>query len=212
VRDGAGVTTTAPRRARRTQAERTAHTRTALLDATLASLVDSGFARTTTTEVARRAGVSLGALSHHFPAKTDLLVAAVGHLLDRRLAEFRISLGEVPGGTDRVDAALDLLWGAFSGPTFVAWVELWVAARTDPELSRAVLAMADGFRSRCRSVLGELLAPGSGPPPAALEQAMDFAFAVMEGAALRGLVRPPDDTPVRILKQVVASLDLPVSS
>ena len=49
---------------RRTQAQRSASTRTALLDATVACLVESGFSATTTTEVTRRAGVSLGALLH----------------------------------------------------------------------------------------------------------------------------------------------------
>ena len=125
-------------RVRRSQSERTAQTRQALLDATLESLTEAGFARTTTTAVAQRAGVSLGALVHHFPAKSDLLAAAVTHVLDRRLAEFRSRMAELPPDADRVDAALDLLWSAFCGPTFVAWVELWVGARTDPELARAV--------------------------------------------------------------------------
>jgi AcrR family transcriptional regulator len=52
---------------RRTQAERREQTRTALLDATVSCLVDLGFSATTTTEVTRRAGVSLGAVMHDFP-------------------------------------------------------------------------------------------------------------------------------------------------
>src|SRR5262249_61236914 len=65
---------------RRTQAQRTAATRAALLEATVDCLVSRGFDGTTTTEVAHRAGVSPGALLHHFPAKAELLCAAVGHL------------------------------------------------------------------------------------------------------------------------------------
>ena len=189
---------------RRTQAQRSATTRQALLDATLDCLTELGFARTTTTEVAHRAGVSLGALVHHFPAKTELLTAAVGHLLDRRLADFRKAMAGADMGTDRLETALDLLWGAFCGPTFVAWVELWVGARTDPELAAAVVAMGDGFRAGCSEAFEELFPADEFPDPAFHERGMGFAFAVMEGTALRALVRPMDDAPVEVLKAIAA--------
>src|SRR5260370_41308098 len=80
---------------RRTQAERTAATRAALLEATLECLVSRGFGGTTTTEVAHRAGVSPGALLHHFPAKADLLCAAVAHLIEVRRAGVPQGLGEL---------------------------------------------------------------------------------------------------------------------
>lgn len=191
---------------RRTQAQRTAQTRQALLDATLDCLTEAGFARTTTTEVCHRAGVSLGALVHHFPAKTDLLAAAVSHLLERRLAEFRSEMSLLTGDVDRLDAALDLLWSAFSGPTFVAWVELWVGARTDPELAAAVLRMGDAFNAEAQELFLELFPAAQWPDSGFLERGLPFAFAVMEGAALRGLVRPPDDTAVQVLKIVAAQL------
>ena len=44
----------------------------------------------------------------------------------------------VPAGADRYAAAIDILWSMVSGPTFYAWLELAVAARTDAELRRAV--------------------------------------------------------------------------
>jgi AcrR family transcriptional regulator len=196
---------------RRTQAQRTAQTRQALLDAALSCLVDLGFARTTTTEVAARAGVSLGALVHHFPAKSELLTATVAHLLERRLAEFRAAVAEADLVEDRMDVVLDLLWTAFSGPTFVAWVELWVGARTDPVLAERVVAMGDAFRAGCREVFDELFPAGRYPSTAFLESGMGFAFAVMEGVALRGLVRPVDLAPVEMLKSVAGRLVRPTA-
>lgn len=197
---------TTTREGRRTQAQRRAQTRGALLDATLECLTDLGFARTTTTVVAQRANVSLGALVHHFPAKSDLLIAAVGHLLDRRLAEFRREMETVPTEADRLDAALDLLWSAFSGSTFVAWVELWVGARTDPELAPAVQSMSDAFSLAAQDLFRTLFPPAEYPDPGFLEHGLPFAFAVMEGAALRGLIRPADDTAVQVLKAVVSQV------
>ena len=196
---------------RRTQAQRTARTRQALLDAALSCLVELGFARTTTTEVAARAGVSLGALVHHFPAKSELLTATVGHLLERRLAEFREAVAGAELAADRMDALLDLLWTAFSGPTFVAWVELWVGARTDPALAASVVAMGDDFRAGCREVFDELFPPERYASAPFLESGMGFAFAVMEGVALRGLVRPVDLAPVEMLKSIAGRLVQPTA-
>src|SRR5437763_3506934 len=124
-----------------TQAERTTVTRTRLLDAALAVLAERGYAGTTTGEVAKRAGVSRGAQLHHFPTKAELLAAAVDHLYARRREEFRAAVAAMPQGVDRIDAAVDLLWSMFSGPTFPAWLELQVASRTDPELRQPEAAL-----------------------------------------------------------------------
>jgi len=191
---------TAPRR---TQAQRSATTRTALLDATVACLVESGFSATTTTEVTRRAGVSLGALLHHFPTKADLLAAAVSHILALRQAEFRTSMSDIPMGADRLDAAIDQLWAGFNSPAFTAWVELWVASRTDPELAVAVRRLSAEFDLSSQEIFRELFPPSEYPDAAFLLQGMKFAFAVMDGVALRGLVlRPVDASPIQLLKDI----------
>src|SRR2546421_9400780 len=111
---------------RRTQAERTATTRAALLAATVDTLVERGYRGTTTSDVARRAGVSYGALLHHYPTKADLLCAAVEHLLDARIAEFRKAMANLPPQTPTREASIDVLWSMFQGPTFTAWLELYV--------------------------------------------------------------------------------------
>ena len=128
------MSTTTPRRTRRTQAERSAATRERLLEATVASLIDSGYAHTTTTAIADRAGVSRGAQMHHFPSKAELVAAAVDYLAERRAEQLRAEAAQLPEGRDRVGRALDLLWESHRGPLFQAALELWVAARTDAEL------------------------------------------------------------------------------
>lgn len=125
-------TVTPPRR--RTQEERTATTRLRLLEATLASLVELGYAGTTTQGIAARAGLSRGAQLHHFPTKESLVVGAVTHLAEKRRAEMRTA---VAAGTS-VRSSLDLLADTFSGPLFLAALELWVAARTEPALRAAL--------------------------------------------------------------------------
>lgn len=175
-------------RVRRTQAERTATTRAALLDATVACLVERGYGRTTTTDVARRAGVSAGALLHHFPTKIDLLCAAVGHLFDQRNEEFRKAMADLTPGVDRTTAAIDLLWSFFSGPTFIAWVELWVAARTDPDLAGPLARLDREFLASSEAVFGELFADEVAADPGLPRVALGLVFSLMDGLALCRLV------------------------
>lgn len=108
-----------------------------LLEATIECLVELGWSGTSTTVVSQRAGVSRGAQLHHFPTKQALVVAAVEHLTERRRDELTRVAGELPA-QGRTRAVLDILAAQFTSPVFFAALELWVAARTDAELQRAV--------------------------------------------------------------------------
>ncbi|WP_242454045.1 TetR/AcrR family transcriptional regulator [Bailinhaonella thermotolerans] len=130
------ATTTAPgvARPRRTQEERRAATQARLLSATAECLAELGWAGTSTTEVARRAGLSRGAQQHHFPTKAELVGAAVEHMLDRHRVEFEEAFARLPPERRGAEGALDLLWDIFRTPNAAALLELSVAARTDGEL------------------------------------------------------------------------------
>ena len=86
---------------RRSQAERSATTREALLDAAIACLIEEGYASTTTSRVAERAGVSRGAHLHHFQTRTALVGAAVEQLARRWLGELRAASEALPDGPKR---------------------------------------------------------------------------------------------------------------
>src|SRR5919109_2573967 len=77
---------------RRTNQERSATTQAAILQATIEQLAEHGYGRTTTVEVAERAGVSRGALVHHFSTRSDLVLAALEYLCERRLAELEAGI------------------------------------------------------------------------------------------------------------------------
>jgi AcrR family transcriptional regulator len=128
------VTTTAG--PRRTQAERSAETRGRIISAAIDSLVEVGAAKTTTLEVQRRAGVSRGALLHHFPSRAELLVAAVDELFAAQRQLFYAS-AESPESRG-IEPGVDALWSSFNSPLAIAADELWSAARNDPELREAL--------------------------------------------------------------------------
>ena len=174
---------------RRTQEERSAATRGRLLDATLECLAELGYARTTTTEIAERGGVSRGAQLHHFPTKAELVTEAVGHLFDRRDQEFREAFARLPADADRPRAAVDLLWSMVAGPTFHAWLELVVAARIDDQLKPKVTALTARFTNNVSRTFGELFPrPAEAPPFWDLMPVLTFAF--LQGLALDAMVLP----------------------
>lgn len=120
------------------QEERTRVMRQRLLDATVECLVERGWSGTSTTLVSQRAGVSRGAQLHHFPTKNDLVIAAVEHLSEVRGQELADAAAALPTGRRRTRAVLEMLADHFTSPVFTAALELWVAARTDPDLQAAV--------------------------------------------------------------------------
>src|SRR6476619_4278095 len=171
----------------RTQQQRRDETRRALLDAAVESLIEMGFARTTTLEVQRRANASRGALLHHFPSKTELLVAAVDHLAEMRARELKMLAAQLPDGRARTDAVLELLWQCFSGTFFQVAMELRTAARTDPELRPVLVtaekALRDRILAQARFLFGKEVAEHPG-----LERALDFTLQFMIGAAMSGVL------------------------
>jgi AcrR family transcriptional regulator len=129
----------------RTQAERSEHTRELLLDATIECLVELGYAHTTVHEICLRAGLSRGAQQHHFTTKAELMANALEHLFARLSQQVLHAITDLPPGPDRITTGIDLLWQSYSGTLSTAALELWVAARTDPELRRILLPVDRGL-------------------------------------------------------------------
>jgi len=133
------------------QQERSSATRAKVLDAALDSLLELGYTNATAAVVADRAGVSRGAMQYHFRTKSELLAAAVEQLVGRLSEDMSRAAERLhpASGVDRTAAAIDAWWANSSRPLFVAWLELNVAARTDPELD----GLVGGVRGRLTNVI-----------------------------------------------------------
>jgi AcrR family transcriptional regulator len=123
---------------RLTQDEKTAETRRRLLDAAIVCLIDRGYANTTTSEIAERAGLSRGAQLYHFPKKEELLTSAVEHLFELKFGEMKEKVSRLTNENDRRAMAIDLMWEISNGRLTTAWIELVVASRTDSYLQKSV--------------------------------------------------------------------------
>ncbi|HEY5922271.1 MAG TPA: helix-turn-helix domain-containing protein [Kofleriaceae bacterium] len=182
----------------RTQQQRRDETRRALLDAAVESLIEVGFARTTTLEVQRRADASRGALLHHFPSKTELLVAAIDHLAEMRARELKMFAAQLPDGRARTDAVLELLWQCFTGTFFQVSMELRTAARTDPELRPVLITAERALRDRIFAQAKTLFGKDVSEHPG-LERALDFTLQFMIGAAMTAVLHKDDGGRLREL-------------
>jgi AcrR family transcriptional regulator len=168
---------------RRSQDQRSAATRERLLDAAIDCIVAHGYARTTTTMIARRARLTRGAQFHHFGNREQLVLAAIAHLFDRGRREFAAAFKDVSPGPDQNDIAIDLSWKFFSGRLATAWIEIMVAARSDPRLKVAV-------QQRAADLQREVLEFGhsySNLPLNEFALSQAFEAALMMGLAVMGM-------------------------
>ncbi|MFI7017015.1 TetR/AcrR family transcriptional regulator [Streptomyces sp. NPDC050164] len=141
-------------------------TRAQIVGAAVESLIEVGVAATTTLEVQRRAGVSRGALLHHFPTREDLFGAAIGLLVARNERAVREELAAASPDGDALSRSLRVLRSVMCGPSFGAEMELWAVARTDPRL-RDVLRHAEGTARRdLYRVVDEVMGPELTTSPA----------------------------------------------
>ena len=160
-----------------------------LLDATIEALCEKGYGGTTTLEVQQRAGVSRGALLHHYASRADLMVAAVEHLVRERLAEvLLIAQQQAPPKARRLEWAVRVLWGTFEGPLFTAALELWLAARNDAELLAVLLPQERVLGQAIRGMALDLFGPEA-QESAAFPEALELLLDAMRGAASRSVLR-----------------------
>src|ERR1700752_3367746 len=110
---------------RRTQAERAAETRDALIAAARPLFASPGFADVALETIVRDAGVTRGALYHHFADKTELFAA----VLERVEGEMAARMGEAIVASNQTDPVAIMRLG----------VDFWLDASSDPEVQRIVL-------------------------------------------------------------------------
>ena len=129
------------------QQTKSEQTRQAILKAAITSFYDLGYANTSTDNIARKAGVSRGAMLHHFPTRFDLIKAAVQYLSNDWLARYADVESRVNRGAEhtRVEEGIDAYWALLNTSEWVVFHELKVAARTDKELEQALTPVLKEF-------------------------------------------------------------------
>ncbi len=121
-------------RPRRSHAERTAATRERVVAAVVASIAEVGYRKTTAAEIARRAGVTWGAVQHHFGDKDGILAAVLADTFGR----FAERLGGPPAGASlaaRVGRFVDRAWEHFASPHYRTTFEILLHVPPDADVA-----------------------------------------------------------------------------
>ncbi|GAS94775.1 TetR family transcriptional regulator [Mycolicibacterium canariasense] len=123
----------------RTQQQRREQTVARLLDASIETIIEIGYARASAAVICKRAGLSVGALFRHYPTIGDFMAATAYEVLRRQLELFSKRVAEIPTGEPPLPAVLTVLRDVTGNDTNAVLYELMIAARTDDKL-RATLA------------------------------------------------------------------------
>ena len=166
------------------QQRKSAQTRIGILEAAIDCLAIHGYARTTTQLIAETADISRGAMLHHYPTKGALIEAIIAFCFYKRMEMLRDGLRNI-SEMQRVQefAGLEILWRSFFTREHRAYLELNIAARTDPEVRESFIPQARRF-SRLWREEGVRVFPEWAGDAERLARASDLVEAVLEGLAL----------------------------
>ncbi len=124
---------------RRRNVDRSAATRTQILDATVNALRQFGYGAVTNHIVAELAGVSRGAMIHHFPTRADLLSATAEYAYGKLKLYRTAQLEKIEPGLTRFRRLLPLAFETAASDVGLAGNEIRIGSRSDPEIARAIM-------------------------------------------------------------------------
>jgi AcrR family transcriptional regulator len=169
------------------QAEKSSMTRSAILEATIQCLLELGYANTTTALIANYAGVSRGAMMHHFPSRISVMRAVIDYLHVLRLQEYRDLMSDIDDPqsklTDKaIRESVEAAWRYVNLPSFLAYQEMLAASRTDGELRQIIEPVEKDFEKQFLNTVKAVFPHWQNL--ARLEGAHDMVQFLMKGMAL----------------------------
>lgn len=176
----------------RTQQQRREETVARLLQASIDTIIEVGYARASAAVITKRAGVSVGALFRHFETMGDFMAATAYEVLRRQLETFTKQVAEIPADRPALPAALTILRDITAGSTNAVLYELMVAARTDEKLKETLQNVLGQYSAKIHDAAHAL--PGAESFP---EETFPVIVALMtnvfDGAAIvRGVLPQPE--------------------
>ncbi|MFF3454514.1 TetR/AcrR family transcriptional regulator [Streptomyces sp. NPDC002730] len=179
--------------------DRSRATRQRLLEAAVSCLAERGWAGSTVSVVAERAGVSRGAAQHHFPTREDLFTAAVEYVAEERSQALRELATQ--DRTALVAALVDL----YTGPLFRAALQLWVAASNEEQLRSRVTELEARVGRETHRIAVQLLDADESRP--GVRETVQGLLDMARGLGLANLLTDDTARRQRVVAQWAALLD-----
>jgi AcrR family transcriptional regulator len=171
----------------RTQQQRRDETVTKLLDASIDTIVEVGYARASAAVITKRAGVSVGALFRHFDTMGDFMAATAQEVLRRQVELGAKRAADIPADRPAPDALLAILRDFTHNPTNAVMYELMIAARTDEKLRATLQDVLTEYGAKIYDAVRAL--PGSERvPDKALGVLVVMLINTFDGAAIKRAV------------------------
>lgn len=163
-------------------------TRARVVDAAIACILEEGFYRASSNEIARRADVTWGVIQYHFGTREALLLA----VLERAAAELQQELTEteITGDTlaARIEELSAFVWRYYARPEFLAYMQVMLNLSHDPTTEAQTRAAMEDNQIHVSQSLPKLCRDAVGPSmsdedPEKQKLAM-YVFAALRGMAI----------------------------
>ena len=184
-------------------------TRSAILEATIQCLLELGYANTTTALIANYAGVSRGAMMHHFPSRISVMRAVIDYLHVLRLQEYRDLMSDIDDPqsklTDKaIRESVEAAWRYVNLPSFLAYEEMLAASRTDAELRQIIEPVEKDFEKQFLNTVKAVFPHWQNLRR--LEGAHDMVQFLMKGMALSHMSARKNARAKRVMTYLTAIL------
>lgn len=176
---------------RRSQKERSAETSARLMASTIDLMHRRGLSRTTTSDIARHAGVSRGALTHHFASREAIIGASIADLLSKSTRDLHRFAEEfmARGGTS--DEIVDYIWRMMDDRLFVVTMEYLPEARHNPDFRADLIPTVREFHAGLDAIWNALAAR-AGTAPDHTRTVMNATMCLFRGMISQTVLRPND--------------------
>jgi len=118
------------------QVRKSRKTRAAVLEGAVKCFVELGYSRTTTSTIVKKAGVSRGAMAHHYSSLADVVRSCIIYIKDKRVAQFNEIVSRMRPQIAHLDrvGALEAYWSWLQTDYALAYYELLAVSRTQADL------------------------------------------------------------------------------
>ena len=144
--------------------ERSRATRQRLLESAVHCVAQYGWSAATVSVIAADAGISRGALQHHFPTREELVAAALEHMFDERRLMVEAMATPQLSGARRVHVVVSTLVELYMGDLFRAALQAWVVAAADPQMLAMIQPLERRFARSVHAAAVEHLGVDDGDP------------------------------------------------
>lgn len=162
----------------------------------------------TNSVVAEMAGVSRGAMMHHFPTRQDLFVATAAYVNDMTRAYRSKRLESFEPGLPRFKALIDLAWETARMPENLALNEIRIGSRSDPTIQAAITPTMTRVSDEYGRFLGGVVRQAGLEPDKEMQGLLATVAMTMRALAINHFTNPSPTMVANIIASLQSHRDI----